>query len=585
MFATDPRASGYEITVYDSYPLSFWLLLLNGIFLGQVILFESVLQDEHRSYWKWAFALILAANVVLLLLPALRYHFYGRGDPLTTAGMLRGIQEMGVVPSSNYYPNIHLLALSLAYATGLKISFISNVLPPIGWIFYLIAMYHLLNVQFTDQRKVLFVLPFASLVLFKSRLFAPSIFAFMMVPFLLFVLFRIYTSESERRFRLLLILGVVSLVFFHPVVTLFFIVLLVLLKGSFVIARYGTDLNLRRERTTLAIASFASIMFLSWYYSFRSIIGSTIAILFSALGISRGEAQYGQISSRFARVSPELTDVALVGVFTYGIIAPIISLGIVFIAYYAYVFVRDKRNYSVVETFLSATFLLFTVAGVFSFFVDITLGWNRFWRFVRLSGPVLIGLGFYRLYRRIDPRTFSRYVRPIFLISIIVLAHFSMFMLYHNPMSNDANHQVTKTEMEGMDWLFDHRNTSLVIDDLKIIHYRFYSFKYKTRTPGRNIRWHGADNLGQTPAHFNYTNASSINPYLDASPTRRYLVISKVDRIKDSRFNPEYREFWRYQPEDFDRLEETPPFFHVYDNGEFDAYAVRYIETRNETSS
>jgi hypothetical protein len=41
---------------------------------------------------------------------------------------------------------------------------------------------------------------------------------------------------------------------------------------------------------------------------------------------------------------------------------------------------------------------------------------------------------------------------------------------------------------------------------------------------------------------------------------------------------PEYRRFWRYTPENFDRLNRDETVSQVYDNGEFDLYMIQSRE-------
>lgn len=583
--AAEPIAAEYEISVYESQTAPFWFLLLVGILLGQAVVFESATPDGRHRYWKWGFALLIAANAVLLLLPALRYHLYARGDMLTFIGMIREIEALGVVPRSNYYPNLHLLTLTLSYVTGVEITGLVNLLPPLFSILYVVSLYELLNVLFADERTPLYVLPFGALLLFKFEnvLFSPNVAAFMMVPFVLYLLFRKYTSANANRFEIPFLVVIVSIVFFHPITTIFLVGIFVLLKLTFVVGRRVADRNVGRENAPLITASLAFVVFFSWYYSFDSIIGSTTLLLAALFGLSGGSPEFAQISLVFGRANPELTDVALVGLYTYGLFAALFGLAGVFVGYNVYAYVTGRREFDAVEAFLSAVFVAFTVAGVAAFFVDFRFGSTRFLRYVRLSGSILIGIGFFGLFRRADFLVAKRYLRPMIYVSFFVFAFLSVFMLYGSPISNDRNLQVTEAEIEGMSWLFDHRDTSLLIDELGINQYRLYNFDHHTREQGRNVRWGSA----QPPDHFAYQNASALDQSPSTFPQSRYLVVTRLGRIQNPEFYPEYRQHWRHTPEDFERLENDSSVAHVYDDGGLDAYLVQNVggSTNNSTNT
>jgi hypothetical protein len=580
--AADPRAVQYELSVYDAYPAAFWVLLLLGLFVGQVVVFESVRSGERHPYWRFGFGLMLAANAVLLFLPAIRYDFFLRGDMLSFVGMIRTIGETGVVSESNYYPNVHLLAFAVSAVTGIDPSRIVNYLPPVVWLLYVASLYYLLTGFFEDRTEILFVIPFGALLLFEFEhsLFTPSLFAFPMIPFVLHLLFRSYTNRESYRFKVLYLVAVVSLVFYHPAVTMFFVGMLVLLKLVFFVGRYGRAPNARSENTSLFSAAIAFVLFFSWYYSFASIIGSTLAVLYTVLGLSEGSSTYGQLTSVFARASPELSDVALVGVYRYGLIAAIVGLTLAAVAYLGYLSLRGRRPLDAVELFLVATFGTFLVVSVVAFFVDVTLGYARFARYVRFAGSILVGVGFYALFRRTDSDALGRYLRPAIYASFFVFAFLSVFLLYGSPLSNDRNLQITEAEVKGSEWLFEYRNDSLLIDQMGIDQYRMYSFDQST-SRGRNVR----RSVPPPPDHFAYGNVSLEDLPSGAAENRRYLVVTRLGRIKNQRLYPQYQEFWRHTPDDFERLERDPSFSHVYDDGSLEAYLVQNVGASGNNST
>lgn len=579
--AADPTASGYEITVYDGYPFLFWLLVLVAMVLGQVVIFESAEAGGRHRYWKWGLALVLAANVVLLLIPVVRYNMYASGDMLTHIGMIRQIQNLGRVPDSNYYPNVHLFALTFSFVTGVRIPKVLNLLAPVMTLVYLGSVYLLLDILF-DDRKVLFVLPFASLLLFKGQhlTFQPSWSAFATIPFALYMLFRSYARESRYRFKILLIVLVVSLVFYHPAVTLFFIGMLIVLKAAFAVGRRIVGRSPSSGSTPIAAASIAFVLFFAWYYSSEGIIGSTLSVFYVLLGIAEGSSQFGNALAVVERTDPQLLDLALFGIHNYGLYAAVVGMGFVFFGYYAYLGLVGRQRYDAITAFLGGTLVLFTVGAAFAFVVDVILRFHRILRYALFAGPILIGVGFSILSERLDADSATRYFRPILYASFFVFAFLAVFTLYGSPLSASENLQVTQEEVDGMEWLFTHRNTSLAIDQLGINQFRLYMFTQSQRELGTNVRWR----VPPPPTHFSYASESSEDLPYTASENRRYLVITELGRERNPRFYPKYRQYWRHTPEDFDRLETDPAFFHVYDDGSLDHYVVRGVGSRANES-
>ena len=573
--AADPIASGYEISAYQSHPAPFWFLVLAGLLVGQIVIFESALLDERSRYWKWGFGLLIAANAVLLLLPALRYHLYARGDMLSFIGMIREIQELGAVPRSNYYPNLHLLALTLSFASGVDVSTLVNLLPPLFSILFAVSLYLLLDVLFADDRKALFVLPIGALLLYKfeNLLFSPNVAAFMTVPFVLAVLGRIYASDSPTRFKLPFLVVILSLVFYHPITTLFLVGLFVLLKLAFAADRRIEARSVGRENTPVVIASIAFVVFFAWYYSFESIIGSTTLLLAALLGVGGGTPEVAKITSVFARATPDLVDIALVGLYTYGLIAAIFGLAVTFVADRLYAARTADRRLDAIEMFLGLGLAVFFVGGVAAFFVDFRFGSTRFFRYVRLFGSIIIGLGLFDLAARAAPESIDRYLRPVAYTAFFVLAAMSVFMLYGSPISNDRNLQVTEAEIEGMEWLLDNRDPGLLIDELGTSQYRIYSAEPRPEVSGRNVRQFET----QPPDHFAYDNASALDQPPETTGQQRYLAVTRLGRIRNPEFFPNYRPFWRHTPDDFRGLEYDSDVDRVFDGGEFDAYLVRDV--------
>jgi len=131
----------------------------------------------------------------------------------------------------------------------------------------------------------------------------------------------------------------------------------------------------------------------------------------------------------------------------------------------------------------------------------------------------------------------------------------------------DVNSQVTTMEWNGMEWLLDHGNKQNLIDELGIAQYRFSHAIYGWKE-NKMIRRKDTN----PPDHFGYDNRTSLGDYYNES---RYLIITRLGKIRNPEMYPSYREIWRFTPQDFDKLQSDETVIRVYTNGDFETYLTR----------
>ena len=116
-------ARGYEVSVYDAYPLAVWVAF--GIVLvgGLGLILSSAIDAVPVSGWRSGFALIIAAYGVFYALPMARgYVIYGSllSDALYHLSIVSDILARGHVPEL-LYPQTHVLLAELAMVAGLPL--------------------------------------------------------------------------------------------------------------------------------------------------------------------------------------------------------------------------------------------------------------------------------------------------------------------------------------------------------------------------------------------------------------------------------------------------------------------------------
>ncbi len=578
-----PPADGYEPSLYDAYPWFFWVFVLGAFFMGQLAIFRSARSgyDGDRS-WVFGLASLFIVNAVLIFMPYIRgYALYGRSDVMTHLGYIHHITADGVVGSGNIYPNMHILVRILAFATGLEPSQVINLLPPIFSMVYFGAMYLLVVRLFDDRSMVLFALAFVAIPVGGAShvLAVPYTISVLFVPFFLY-LFVKEQQTNALTVRVALLVSLVAIIIYHPLTTLFLLAIFGLYYGI-KLTRYFDDEHLGPTN----VVSLSLAIFTAWYYNFAGIIYRFETILNVFLSQSGGDSTLQQYSSTVTETQPALLDLVKVGMFKYGTSGIEAALGLAFVVLALYLWRQDLFRPNIYTAFITIVFLAFVGVSVPFFVADLIVGVGRPLVFARITGTILAGLLFYLVWRFVGSSEDRLGIDVSMYAVVLFLVYLSVFSLYWSPLMSRTNNQVTDMELDGSEWLFEHRNQEMLINNFGINHGRFYDKEFGPYERPDTIRRSGA----LPPAHFNYTE----NPKLGQNYQQdTYLLLTQKGRVTYPAKFPGYESHWSFTPQDFDRVETDPSVTQFYTNGEFDGYYVDSVPTNgtaqtstNETSS
>jgi len=569
LFVTPP-ASGYEFTVYQGYPLAFWLLVLVGLLLSQfVVLRKAMLGDDSvANLWRVSLATIVAIEAVLFLLPYYRgYRAYGRADVQTHIGYIKSIDELGHL-AHDVYPNIHTLTLTISYATGIDPLSVINSVAVVIPVFSVLAWYALVT-RLYDRDRALLTLPFAMLFVGEGAYVNPSPFvqSAVLVPFVLYL----FVRERQTRtlaVRVTLLVAVVGITIYHPLTTLFLIFGL----AAYVVITKARDHDLLEPMTlgwgtttgngTLHLMTG---LFVSWYYSAWVIQSKTESALRPLLGYTGGQSQLGEYSSTVQETSPKLTDLLLVGFTDYGISALLFGITVLYLVVAGYRFVTERTRPRGYEMWFAVTATAFFGVSLLFLLVDMPTGWGRPLMMVRLFGVLLCGPLFYYLYQMGDT---YRIVTVGLTFCVLFYTVVGVVGLYDSRLQAQASQQVTDAEVEGMQWFFDHRSQEPGIVNHGISANRFADAYYGVnRSSSREF-------LGPTsgpPIHYSYDRNRTL---ASSYETDQYVIIVPRGRQFHREMYPSYRDQWKYEPRDFETLNRDPAVGRVYDGGGVTVYRV-----------
>lgn len=558
-----PPAAGYEVSIYRAYPTVFWVLLIAAMFIGQlVVLLAGTADGRDATDVLPGVALLVVPGFLLVLLPYVRgYPVYGRADVLTHIGLLRDLPELGV--ALNIYPPTHILTQVLAAATGLPEIGTINLLPAVFLAIYLGSMALLVDHLFDDARRRAFSLPFVLIPIGGSAhvTAVPFILSILLTPFLIYLIVKEQRSHAVP-VRALMLIALAGVVVYHPLTAAFMIVTLATYSVFNRVPAIGAQWSGPPNLTSLATA-----LFVAWYVKYAGIIVRFRNIVDDLLGPAGGSSPLQSTTETVERTSPDLVDLLQVILIERGTDVFVFGLASVFLAIAVALWYYRGERPAVFTLAYGRTTLLFGFVAALFLTNDLIAGFGRPLLFGKLFAAAFVGALFHLVWQRSESIGGQTLVSAVFFGLLLMTIVLSVFGMFSSPIVFDQNHQVTEMELEGTEWLFENRDPDHLIDEQGIAHYRFYHRYYGTNQPHETIRWDGTS----PPDHYNYTVNERLGQSYDDD---RYLLLPRAGRISYPERFPDYREQWRFTPEDFERLEVDRSVNRVYDNGEVNVYLV-----------
>jgi hypothetical protein len=566
-------ANGYEISIYDVYPVYFWLFLIISIFCGFILMVTESLNDYESKQWILGFLVVLFSNVIILLLPFFRgYSVLGRGDVLSHIGYSIDIintGHFGVAGTygENCYPIIHILIVSINQFTGLNLGVITETLPIFFIVFYMIFIYILSKEITKNNSKSILITTFASVLLFQHEnlMLAPSVQSFLLLPLILFLFYKSYLQQKDPMvYGVLFIFMLLIMPFFHPGEgTLFLIPLFLGISLALIFYNKINTENSEYMKLNTNLLNIMLIIFVTWatwFISFSSFGRQTKKIL-NWLIYESGTTNVAQYSNLLGKVNLSIDQIFILATKIYGqeLIYVLLALLISLIILKKVL----RKNHVESEKFtFSILFFIFSGVAIISFFNNVGVEGFRGMRYVIFISTILIGMCLYDFVKKINYKK----IGTILIISVLMLSSIiSIFNTYPSPIIKDSNSQVTQMELTGTNWFLDNRNNSLYVDSIE----PQQIIRFSVAIIGEN-GYNQEIHLKKSPDHFNYTNTSS---YGNSVMHPAYFVDWKLSRIFYPKIYPEYKNLWRFTPENFDYLDNKDTSVNeIYSNGEFWVY-------------
>ena len=591
IIAKTPSASGYELSIYDAYPLYFWVFICISIACGILILMYQAFTEQKSNWWFIGLCIVIFSNAIFLGLPFFRgYFIYPKGDALTHLGMMKDIITTGYIGKDNYYPIVHLLGVSLLKITELSRGAVTNLLF-VFWSVMCLLNTYLLGTMVANRRgQAILITAFACPLVFSCfhTLIHPSLLSLFMVPLMLYFYHRrekLPSGQIESTIVLILLAFVVT--FTHPVTSLFAITVFLAFNISRVL--YKQIANRKRFALPRALGTGRNyniplimfIVFFMWYFSYATIQGSFRRV--------HNFLVYGSEVSLFADQTSHLAEAELpilktveLFIYRFGAISLYLLISIIAATMVVKWSMSNKTELEPMNLTYGIQFIVALLVSAFSLFA-LTGEYDpvRISRFFLLIAPVVCGLVIYRFIADIDKThqhtintTSRKRKREVFIclttVLILMVAILSIFNVYGSPRVVRSNWQVSAMEVAGAEWFSNCHDNDIVTATAGVGVRRFEDLTF-----GREYPYTERAKLDRVsiPSHFGYEGNSSIAETFDFED--RYLLTCEAGRVAINVIPESARpKAHHYTEDDFAKLTAVPAVAQMYPNGEFEVWRV-----------
>ncbi|MEE9400222.1 MAG: hypothetical protein V3V23_08130, partial [Dehalococcoidales bacterium] len=539
--------TGYEASIYTHTPSIVWAVLIFNIVCGSGIIIHQVYtrREECSRLWLFGLLIIIVSFGVLFSVPGLRdYALYGRGDALSHLGKLQHFIATGEL-GRNFYPGFYFLVAWLARILHIELVTLFAYLPALLGILFLSFMYLFARTVLPKKGQAMLATVAGAFVLTSGSVgpvaLAPNTQTNMLLP-LVFFLCVIYLAREPVRFRVWLLVPLIMLLVWLPVlhllpalITLMLMLSLCLPVGIYnlIWSRKGNLAIPRSYRIFTPVTLLLIVAFTAWMYFGGGLVTGSSRIAVAVAGPSTAEtyqtvnqnlltddevyqSESGSViqgqTTGWPGIDGILRQVAISRYYGYNIWEQFFKRfgeALLFIAVMvavAPVIIRRLSSNPDLAKLLSLyglplAFIPFTLLLLW---INSPFGITRLLFYVALVGAVFAGFALYELLGWIRRAPSRRVFWLVPLTAIIVLLSVNgVFKTYYSRYTLTPSGQVTWSEIKGMTWFFENKDTSIVTISNSTSLSRFADLLLSPEERLRRTDIPKNSHLG-IPSHFNY---------------------------------------------------------------------------------
>ena len=562
-------ATGYELSLYTSTPLSFWALFGCAMSISLLVSLEAT-TDWYR---RLALGLGGGASMAFIGLPVLRgYRFYGAGDALTHLGWVRGIRAGNLQPTELFYPGLHTLSTFIGVTFDIDLTQATLLA---------IVLFSALFVLFVSLSTALvFESRYSTIVgAFSALLFLPitnmSMFivahpmsqAVLFSAVVIYLLLRYLRSQislfSSSAIGAILTLTSVGLTIYHPQLAAHMVVVFLGIAMLQYLARWRwTDHPIASHRPIYGQTVILAAAFLLWISNhgfFADVITfafSNVIQYFVGSGPAAAGGSVGSQSGSLQEIGASVGELFLkmFGMNTLYIV--LTGLLFLYLLFKSDAELVTKTN-GLVSYFVVSLVGLTGLFGLY-FFGNVSEMYFRVFglmmAFITITGAVAISYGMTHVSKNRPTPIFHSFSVTVFLVLLFV----SLLTVFPSPYMYNASPHVTEMSMSGHETAFENR-----AENVSFIGIRAGPNRYLDATRAQRTATDGHDG--------SITGSEIEDDISDQYNTSRYLTVTRNDYEREV---SAYQEL-RYSRDQLASISSQQGVNRVQSNGEFNLYFIR----------
>jgi len=552
-------SSSYESSIYFSVSPFYWsMLILNFIFGIMLILIST---KKYLGFFLLYLTYTLSISTHII-------HGYVwwnlSGDTGTHLGIVKEILWNGFCPKDIIYPASHVLLAEYSTILNVDIQILHLLLPVFFSLFFPLGIYLISKILLKNpiEKNIATIIGFSFLPGVCIAFFPNGLINCLFPLFLFIILKTMYNLKFA--FKILTFIVFLLLTTFHPLIGMIMALIFVSMGISIVFfdKKYHKYFNNKYDLkffSVFLVFTILGIIWMSWQMQFQEFN----MILSNIVNTLNDEEYYRQAIflndiSAANNYGYNILDyfIKTYGVYLISIIISIIALIIFFVKK------QEKNNIFWIWICLSFLYTLAVLGLFFEFGFAPT-------RFLFYSMVLTIPLFGYVGGLVITNDLFFRGIKfKIFfiIIGLLVLMFVilnGLFTIYPSPYTLSSSYQSTNTEVAGMNWYFNNKDTGLEITGINLPTTRFYDFIFGV---GDKRLVLGGVNSLYSPFHFGYDHHISLSNSYDTS---LYLGITTRDLFKYVYVYPQMAKY-RWNPRDFQRINRDSGIQKIYTNDGFE---------------
>jgi hypothetical protein len=550
---------------------------------GISIVVFSITGDEFdkNKFWKVGLFLIVLSYVICLGLFIIRGYFMWcmAGDPATHIGRITETIAQAYAPRTLIYPITHIFISQISLLTNLNLVSLHKIIPLIFGVLCVVFIY-IFSRYVTSNR----IAPVLAVIISCTFIFGwyinltPNHLSNLLFPLVLFLIYK-YLKERTAAWALLLIIAILLYPVFHPVPAIFlgliFLSLWIPEKIPHLLGRIANDGTNPTKYFSNSFSRFViplSIL-ITWFIFWISMFstwGYTIRNIYNTISAEGGPSKIGNLLDQISYAQGYGYNV--VEIILKEMIGPLIIFILTILAFALLwkKYTREQKEGCLFSLYGPFGIVCVFIAGLY--FFNLAFGPLRLLIYATMIGTVLSAYFLSCIIIRSHEGktrivTLSTKLFVILLLSGLFVG--GLLNLYPSPYNLTSNYQTTKSDVEGMNYFFSHRDVNIPITGITVAPGRFADMLLTPEERSiQRVPNYLEDN--RVPWHFGYdTNTSLVNSY----EKETNLIITQKDQLIYVDLFPDMAQY-RFAKNDFERLRDDSGISLIYSNGGFDMWNI-----------